>query len=856
MRPRIRGTLSFAFALSISTLCPTGQAAAQSLRPLTPEDVVNFWSIGSSTLSPDGEWLAVEVRRPPTSPSRFRGPSLRGERSDVWLVSARTGETRNLTDGQRDSTGAFSPLWSPDGDRLAFLSTRGRDDRIHIFVWERQRDRTRSPSSQGVLDRAAFVVGPNSSNGLAWLDDQSLLFVSPPRGYGLTTMDIAPEEWRKARLGEEPTVSVLESGSAITPRERPKSRLMHLDVVSGESTDLAEVPPEDPLQSVTVTAPALGSGVLIIQADLGPHAPPPAHPLLSSTSRLTRIAVISSEEPSAPEWIEDVPGAGSRVEWLPDGSAAIAPGRVSDDEDEARLFLVSPGAEAVRTLETDSLEITSARWTPDGDLLVFAQPRSADEAEGPTAAPGGETPQEEPDSLAADSIKRANRSNWWLLSRDLTNARNLTAGLEEVPRSLLPVLDGATFVGLADSTLWLVNTRSATASPVSTSSDSKFTSIVWPSRSGARPPLSPVVIAQAGEGADRRLYRLDLGATEAEVREFPQPTPRAGLQVFDPERSLAVYQGTERTGTYLWLGDGESPRFDTAISLNTALADIADARRMLIEYRGVEGDSLKGVLLLPPGYEEGKRYPLVTWVYAGSVFRDTLSFSFEKSSGSSLNPQLFTAHGYAVLFPSMPLEGDGVASDPYIDLPKGVLAAVDKVIDLGIADPERLAVAGHSYGGYSTYTLVSYTNRFQAAIAMDGDANLLTSYAKFDADQRYWDNAQERREGATWSETSQGRMGEPPWSALWRYLRNSPFFYLDRIETPLMIIQSDMDFVPVIHGEEMFAGLYRLGKTARFVRYWGEGHSPASPANIRDMWQRIYEWLDEYLAQPQKEEKE
>ena len=90
------------------------------------------------------------------------------------------------------------------------------------------------------------------------------------------------------------------------------------------------------------------------------------------------------------------------------------------------------------------------------------------------------------------------------------------------------------------------------------------------------------------------------------------------------------------------------------------------------------------------------------------------------------------------------------------------MAAVDKAIDLGIADPKRLAVAGHSYGGYSTYTLVSYTDRFKAAIAMDGDANLLTSYAKFDADQRYWDNAQERREGATWSETSQGRMGEPP----------------------------------------------------------------------------------------------
>ncbi len=292
--------------------------------------------------------------------------------------------------------------------------------------------------------------------------------------------------------------------------------------------------------------------------------------------------------------------------------------------------------------------------------------------------------------------------------------------------------------------------------------------------------------------------------------------------------------------------------FNPAITLNRSLAEIADAPRMLIDYRGVEEDSLKGVVLLPVGYEEGKEYPLVTWVYAGSTFRDTLGNSFEKGSTSSLNPQLFTAHGYAVLFPSMPLKEDGVASDPYIDLPKGVIAAVDKVIELGIADPKRLAVAGHSYGGYSTYTLVSYTNRFQAAIAMDGDANLLTSYSKFDADQRYWDNAQERREGATWSETSQGRMGEPPWSALWGYLRNSPFFYLDRVNTPLMIIQSDMDFVPIIHGEEMFSGLYRLGKTARFVRYWGEGHVPASPANVRDMWNRIYQWLDEYLAQKEE----
>ncbi len=851
MRPRTLGMLPLFIPLVLLALSGPRPAAAQTQRPLTPEDVVNFWSIGATTLSPDGEWIAVEVYRPRTSPSRYRGPGLRGERSDVWVIHTGSGETRNLTDGQKDSTGAFAPQWSPDGEKLAFLSTRGRDDQLHLFVWDKGRNRTRSPSALGVLDGARFSIGSKASSGIAWLDDETLLFVSPPPGFGRTTMDIAPEEWEKARLGQEATVSVLESGEAGKEIEGAQSHLIRLDLSANTSTTLAELPPKDPLESLTVTAPAEGSETLILQADLGPHFPPPGEPLEMSTSRLTRVAVISATEPGTPEWMEEIPGATPRVSWLPDGSAAIVGGRISDDEAKARSYLVSPGEASVGILETDSLDITSALWTPEGKLLAYAKPRADENAQRGgfgTSASQEEGGGQKPDSTAADSIRRANRSNWWLLSRDLSGARNLTADLETVPGSLVPVLDGASFVGIADSTLWMVDTRAGTTSKVAIPEDTKVTSILWPSSRSSGPVPASRLILQAGDGAERQLYRLSLTPDGAEVREFSQPSPRARLAEFNPERSVAVFQGTERNGTFLWIGDGGVKEYEPVLTLNTSLAEIADAPRMLIDYRGVDGDSLKGVVLLPVGYEAGKRYPLVTWVYASSLFNDTLSASFEKGSTSSLNPQLFTAHGYAVLFPSMPLKPDGVASDPYIDLPKGVISAVDKVIDLGIADPKRLAVAGHSYGGYSTYTLVSYTNRFQAAIAMDGDANLLTSYAKFDADQRYWDNAQERREGATWSETSQGRMGEPPWSNLWGYLRNSPFFYLDRIQTPLMIIQSDMDFVPIIHAEEMFSGLYRLGKTARFVRYWGEGHSPASPANIRDMWNRIYQWLDEYLA--------
>ncbi|HZD05730.1 MAG TPA: prolyl oligopeptidase family serine peptidase [Longimicrobiales bacterium] len=810
-------------------------------RPLTPEDVVGFSGIGSSVLSPDGTLLAVVVRRPRTEPSGYRGPSISGERSDVWLVSTDTGGARNLTGGREDATGSFSPVWSPDGARLAFLSTRGGEgEQVLPWVWERASDRLRPLGTEGVLDRAGFRVGRESSSGLAWIDESALLVVSPPPGYGLTTSDIAPLQWEKTRRGAEPAVSVLESGSAATERERPGSHLLRVDAATGRSVVLAEVPPEDALQSVSVFAPAPGASRLLVVADLGPHAPPPSQPLSGGTSRLTRAAILSATEPSQPEWIEGIPGAARPAEWLPDGSAAIVPGRESDDSDESRLFLASPG-DSVLPLGTDSLSFAAALWTPDGDLLVSARPVRKGVGDG--------DPEEKRDSAAADSLERADRANWWRMDRDLDGRRNLTADLDEVPGSLVRVGNGSTFVGVADSALWTIDAADGTAGPLRLPSAPPFTSIVWPT-SRTPPSRRAVLIAETGKDDGRRLYRVDLDGDGPVATELPRPSRRASLDVFDPDLSLTVFHGTDAGGTFLWLGDGRGSGLRTAIRLNESLAGIAGAKRMLIDYRGVEGDSLKGVVLLPIGYREGTRYPLMTWVYAGSIEDDTASAQFDKGSPGALNPQLFAAHGYAVLFPSMPLAPGGEKSDPYIDLPKGVIAAVDRVIDLGIADPDRLAVGGHSYGGYSTYALVSYTDRFKAAIAMDGDANLLTSYAKFDADQRYWDNAQERREGAVWSEASQGRMGEPPWGELWRYLRNSPFFYLDRIETPLMIIQSDMDFVPIIHGEEMFSGLYRLGKPARFVRYWGEGHVPASPANILDMWQRIYGWLDEYLAEP------
>ena len=90
-------------------------------------------------------------------------------------------------------------------------------------------------------------------------------------------------------------------------------------------------------------------------------------------------------------------------------------------------------------------------------------------------------------------------------------------------------------------------------------------------------------------------------------------------------------------------------------------------------------------------------------------------------------------------------------------------------------------------------------------------------------------------------------MGVPPWKDPDRYIRNSPLTYASKVTTPLLIVQGDMDYVPIQQGEEFFSALYRQNKPASFVRYWGEGHILESPANITDLWTRLFAWLARYL---------
>ena len=160
---------------------------------------------------------------------------------------------------------------------------------------------------------------------------------------------------------------------------------------------------------------------------------------------------------------------------------------------------------------------------------------------------------------------------------------------------------------------------------------------------------------------------------------------------------------------------------------------------------------------------------------------------------------------------------------------------------MGIADADRLGLMGHSYGGYSVLSLIVQSKRFKAAIECDGPGDLVGMYGEMDSAGAAF--------GTGWAE-GPGQMGGTPWEFHERYIANSPFFFLDRVETPILIVHGGKDTtVAPSLGDEVFVGLRRLGKEVEYAKYEGEGHSPLywSYASQLDFCERAIAWFDKYL---------
>ena len=264
--------------------------------------------------------------------------------------------------------------------------------------------------------------------------------------------------------------------------------------------------------------------------------------------------------------------------------------------------------------------------------------------------------------------------------------------------------------------------------------------------------------------------------------------------------------------------------------LNPWVAAKALPKSELVSYRDVDGKLLYGVLRYPVGYEKGRKYPTVFELY------ETF---FE--NGFNARAAFLSNHGYAVFHPSVNL----VVGRPGEAWVKGVTTAANRLIEMGVADPDRLGVHGSSYGGYATALLITQTDRFKAAINISGKVNMISFYT---------DSPRLGVRNTHAPEKSQDRVGGTLWEYPERYIEHSAVMKADRIKTPLLNITGDQDpNVPASQSREMYYAMRRLGKEVEWVRYVNGGHRPPnSKAESIDFEQRILAWYDKHLKAEKK----
>jgi dipeptidyl aminopeptidase/acylaminoacyl peptidase len=256
-----------------------------------------------------------------------------------------------------------------------------------------------------------------------------------------------------------------------------------------------------------------------------------------------------------------------------------------------------------------------------------------------------------------------------------------------------------------------------------------------------------------------------------------------------------------------------------------------------ISFKSKDGTEIHGMIVKPPSFEAGKKYPTLLWIHGGPNGQDDHSLQFTIYP-LQLERQLFAARGYVVLainYRGSNGRGADFTRSIYADWGNkevaDLLAGVDYAVASGISDPNRLGVGGWSYGGILTDYLIASDPRFKVAISGAGSANQLSMYGSDQYVLQY-----------------NNEIG-PPWKNQDIWLKVSyPFFHADRIHTPTLFMGGQSDFnVPIIGGEQMYQSLRTLGVRTELVIYPGQFHLFTRPSYIHDRMERYVAWLDKYL---------
>ncbi|MCK5745923.1 MAG: S9 family peptidase, partial [Oricola sp.] len=373
----------------------------------------------------------------------------------------------------------------------------------------------------------------------------------------------------------------------------------------------------------------------------------------------------------------------------------------------------------------------------------------------------------------------------------------------------------------------------------------------------ARPEYSDSGLFAVSGEAGTRLILADLrDGHEGDVVEIESPGDGAAPLASSIDARAALFLARDGSASRLLLARAGKPPRELA-RINAHLNGVELGEWRIVSYRLGHPDGapppreVESCVLLPPGYEPGKRYPLIIEVYPGARATCEPGPASAPPLPDATSPYLFAARGYIYSGITLPRDLIATQDGPISGMDEAVEQSVDALVRAGYADPSRTVLFGTSQGGASALYVAAQSHSFRAVISGHGWADNFSHYfsghgvygALYGEETPFGNMT--RYESEAGADFGVGRtLFEDPDL----YVRTSPVFLARGVSCPVMLIHSDMDGFPIEQYDEMFAALYRLGKEARYVRYWGEGHAISSPANMRDLWERLDLFLAEALA--------
>jgi dipeptidyl aminopeptidase/acylaminoacyl peptidase len=566
-------------------------------------------------------------------------------------------------------------------------------------------------------------------------------------------------------------------------------------------------------------------------------------------------------------------------EWSPDGKMLAF---LSDREGKRQVYLISPmGGEATQITNVES-GVTAMKWSPDGAMIAYVstgtEPKALKERKekyGEYAQVRGDyrmahlwlirLPLKEGEKPAAEQITKGDRFTvgefaWapdstriaFTAARDPDMASRGTTDLYVLRLNDGYVKKLVDLKGPEQNPVWSPDSKeiafeTAGGAEMFFYVNSRIGIVV---AGGGPPRILPLKLDESPHLVEWNSSGLHFSAFDKTYSHLFRLNPASNVieRVTAGNRFFSGFSFTRdgRTMAYTAAGDNEmsevyvspaaqgaaSPRVLTA--MNDQLRPYRLARRELIEWKSTDGTPIQGVLIKPPDFEPGKKYPLLVVIHGGPTGTDRAIITpdryypierFATKGALILRPNYRGSAGYGERFRSLNVRNLGVG-DAW-----DVLSGVDALIAKGLVDKDRVGVMGWSQGGYISAFLGTSTSRFKAVSVGAGISDWTTYYVNTDI-----------------TPFTRQYLGATPWDDPDIYRRTSPIGYVKTARTPTLIQHGELDRrVPIPNAYELRQALEDRGIPVKMYVFKGFGHGIDKPKQQRAIMEQNYDWFSEWV---------